>query len=53
MPKVSAGFIATGIESLANIIEMQLPTPHSDEATPEGLSAGDGFVGVTSSDIIL
>jgi hypothetical protein len=51
MPIVSAGFVATGIDSLADIVDMQFSTPDCDGSTYDNLSVGVGVVGVTGSDM--
>jgi hypothetical protein len=53
MPRVSAGFVATGIHSLAAIMGMHFSTPDCDGSTSDDLSVGVGFVGVTGSDMDL
>jgi hypothetical protein len=50
---VSAGFVATGIGSLADIVDMHFSTPDFDGSTYDNLSVGAGFVGVTGSDMDL
>jgi hypothetical protein len=50
MPTVSAGCVATGIDSFADIMDMQISTPHSVGICSDDLSVGVGFVGVTGSD---
>jgi hypothetical protein len=47
---VSAGFVATGIDILADIMDMHFATPDCDGSTSDDLSVGVGFVGVTGSD---
>jgi hypothetical protein len=51
MPTVSAGFVATGIDSLADIMDMHFSTPHCDGSTSDDLSVGVGFVGGTGRDM--
>jgi hypothetical protein len=53
MPTVSAGFVATGIDSLADIMDMHFSTPDCDGITSDDLSVGVCFVGVTGSDLDL
>jgi hypothetical protein len=53
MPTVSAGFVATGIGSLADIMDMHFSTPHCDGSTSDDLSVRVGFVGGTGSDMDL
>jgi hypothetical protein len=53
MSTVSAGFVATGIDCFADIVDMHLYTPDFDGSTSDDLSVGGGFVGATGSDIDL
>jgi hypothetical protein len=53
MPTVSAGFVATGIDSLADIMDMHFSTPHCDGSTSDDLAVGVDFVGGTGSDMDL
>jgi hypothetical protein len=53
MPTDSAGFVATGIDSLADIMDVHFSTPHCDGSTSNHLPAGVGFVGVKGSDMDL
>jgi hypothetical protein len=53
MPTASAGFVATGIQGLADVMEMQFSTHYSDGRTSDDRSVEVDFVGVTSSDIHL
>jgi hypothetical protein len=47
MPTVSAGFVATGIDSLADIMDMHFSTLDCDGGASDDLPVGSGFVGVT------
>jgi hypothetical protein len=53
MPIVSAGFVATGIDSLVDIMNMNFSTPDCDGSSSDNLSVGVGFEGVTRSDMNL
>jgi hypothetical protein len=53
MPTVSAGFVATGIDSLADIMDMHFSTLDCDGGASDDLSVGVGFVGATGSDMDL
>jgi hypothetical protein len=53
MPTASAGFVATGIQGLADVMEMQFSTHYSDRRTSDDPFVEVDFVGVTSSDIHL
>jgi hypothetical protein len=53
MPTVSAGFVATGIDSLADIMDMHFSTLDCDGGASDDLSVGVGFVGATGSDMYL
>jgi hypothetical protein len=51
IPTASAGFVATGIDSLADIIDMHFSTPDCDEGVFDDISVGVGFVEATDSDM--
>jgi hypothetical protein len=48
MPTASAGFVATGIQGLADVMEMQFSTHYSDGRTSDDPFVEVDFVGVTS-----
>jgi hypothetical protein len=51
MPTVSADFVATGIKSLADIMDMHFSTPDCDGGAFDDLSVGVGFVEATDSEM--
>jgi hypothetical protein len=50
-PTVSASFVATGIDGLADIMDMNFSTLDCDGGASDDLSVGVGFVGATGRDM--
>jgi hypothetical protein len=53
MPTLSAGLVATGIDSLADIMYMHISTLDCDGGASDDLSVGVGFVEATGGDMDL